>query len=207
MIGRGTAFILLFYAVLLPQQAHARDLDSRTFMPTLGRASSPVGFVDFCRRNPDDCNVRTANPLVVTLNDDRWLDLIVVNRSVNSRVIASTDLEIFGVEEFWAYPVSGRGDCEDYVLEKRRDLIWRGWPVSALLITVVRDEDGAGHAVLTVRTDHGDLILDNKVDIIRPWFQTPYTYIKRQSPFDTAAWDRIDDRRPDSSVASIVQAR
>ena len=38
----------------------------------------------------------------------------------------------------------------------------RGWPESKLLITVVRDENNEGHAVLTVRTDEGDFILDNR---------------------------------------------
>lgn len=206
MIRRRAALIALLSAALMPRGAIARDFDAKVFMPVLGSAPAPVGYVDFCHRHSDDCHARTAHPVVVTLNDDRWLDLIVVNRSVNDRIAAATDMEVFGIEEYWDYPVD-RGDCEDYVLLKRRELMQRGWPASALLITVVRDEDGAGHAVLTVRTDRGDLVLDNKVEIIRPWFQTPYSYIKRQSPRDASAWDRIDDRRPESSVSSIKHQR
>jgi predicted transglutaminase-like cysteine proteinase len=68
----------------------------------------------------------------------------------------------FGVIERWTYPDLGMGDCEDYVLLKRRKLMELGWPQSALLITVVRDENGEGHAILTVRTTRGDYILDNR---------------------------------------------
>ena len=59
-------------------------------------------------------------------------------------------------------PTDGYGDCEDYVLLKRKMLIDAGWPREALLITVVRDRKGEGHAVLTVKTDKGELVLDNQ---------------------------------------------
>ena len=73
-----------------------------------------------------------------------------------------TDLEHWGVVEKWSYPEDGYGDCEDYVLLKRRMLMQSGWPREALLITVVRDRKGDGHAVLTVKTDKGEYILDNQ---------------------------------------------
>ena len=44
------------------------------------------------------------------------------------------------------------GDCEDFVLLKRKKLIAGGFSPSDLLITVVRKPDGEGHAVLTLRT-------------------------------------------------------
>ncbi len=47
----------------------------------------------------------------------------------------------------------GYGDCEDYALLKRKMLMQAGWPREALLMTVVRDKKGEGHAVLTVKTD------------------------------------------------------
>ena len=73
------------------------------------------------------------------------------------------DIDIYGKDEVWAYP-DGVGDCEDYVLEKRRDLMRQGLSLANLLITVVRKPDGEGHAVLTVRTDKGDFVLDNLTD-------------------------------------------
>jgi predicted transglutaminase-like cysteine proteinase len=172
------------------------------FMPTAGPASMPAGFLEFCGKNRADCAARTGRGLLVKLDDARLLDLTVVNRTVNAAIKPATDAEIYGKEEVWAIPEK-RGDCEDYVLLKRRDLIRRGWPASALLVTVVRDERGDGHAVLTVRTTRGELVLDNKVDVIRPWYETPYAYVKRQASTDAMRWVRIDDTRPDAAVASI----
>ncbi len=172
------------------------------FMPTTGPAPAPAGFSDFCRRHAEDCAARVDRGLLVSLDDARMLDLTVVNRAVNTQIRPMTDREIYGREEVWEIPTTV-GDCEDYVLLKRRQLIRRGWPASALLVTVVRDERGDGHAVLTVRTDRGDLVLDNKVDLIRPWHETPYAYVKRQATTDARLWVRIDDSRADAAVASI----
>ena len=60
-------------------------------------------------------------------------------------------------------------------------LIESGWPREALLITVVRDKKGDGHAVLTVKTDKGEFILDNQNEDILPWSETGYRFVKRQS--------------------------
>ena len=79
-----------------------------------------------------------------------------VNDWVNDSIAPMTDMEHWGVVEKWSYPDDGKGDCEDYVLLKRRMLMQAGWPREALLITVVRDKKGDGHAVLTVKTDKGD---------------------------------------------------
>jgi predicted transglutaminase-like cysteine proteinase len=103
-------------------------------------------------------------------------------------VIPMSDLEHYGKLDWWTYPDDKKGDCEDYVLEKRRRLIERGWPESTLLITVVRDESNEGHAVLTVRTDEGDLILDNKRDDVVSWADTAYTFVKAQSQRDPLHW-------------------
>ena len=98
------------------------------------------------------------------LTPKAWTDMVKVNDWVNDNVKPITDLEHWGVVERWNYPDDGYGDCEDYVLLKRRMLMQAGWPRQALLITVVRDKKGDGHAVLTVKTDRGEFILDNQVD-------------------------------------------
>src|SRR5258708_35208913 len=104
-----------------------------------------------------------------------------------------TDMDHWGVIERWSYPDDGYGDCEDYVLLKRRMLMEAGWPRQALLITVVRDLKGDGHAVLSVVTDRGDYALDNQADDVKPWFATGYTFIKRQSQIDQNRWVLLDD--------------
>jgi predicted transglutaminase-like cysteine proteinase len=113
---------------------------------------------------------------------------------VNNTIAPATDLEIYGVNEYWTLPRT-KGDCEDYALLKRHNLIKKGWPVSSLLMTVVRDEKGEGHAVLTARTMQGDFILDNKIEEVRLWSQTPYEYVMRQSYINPRVWVALDTRQ------------
>lgn len=156
-------------------------------MREFGDARPPFGFVSFCERFPADCTAMPGVTGRTKLTLKRWAELVEVNTLVNTSVAPATDLELYGTVEYWTYPVD-RGDCEDYVLAKRLMLIERGWPPSSLLITVVRDEDDLGHAVLTVATDHGDFILDNKNSSISYWQDTPYNYRKRQSQYDPKHW-------------------
>lgn len=113
-----------------------------------------------------------------------------------------TDMEQWGVVEKWSYPDTGRGDCEDYVLLKRRLLIQAGWPREALLITVVRERNGDGHAVLTVKTDKGEFILDNQNEEILLWSATNYRFVKRQSQEDPNVWVALGDPRPTLATAT-----
>jgi predicted transglutaminase-like cysteine proteinase len=138
----------------------------------------------------------------VQLTKVAFKELDRVNRYVNDHVKPMTDLEHYGVVEKWAYPEDGYGDCEDYVLLKRRMLMQIGWPRGALLITVVRDKKGDGHAVLTVRSDKGEFILDNQEAEILPWSETGYRYVKRQSQSDPNVWVSLGDNRPTTYVAS-----
>jgi predicted transglutaminase-like cysteine proteinase len=147
--------------------------------------------------------VKSSTEVRVSLTPQLWNQLISANASVNLSVSPATDQEIYGRPEVWAYP-GKRGDCEDYVLLKRRDLIQKGWPTGALLITVVRKRDGEGHAVLTVVTDRGDLILDNLEPRVLVWDDTDYLYVKRQSELNSGQWTAIDDARGTSLVGSVA---
>jgi predicted transglutaminase-like cysteine proteinase len=168
---------------------------SVTAFMTIGpEATQPIGHFEFCRTRPAECDVRSPETGPVQLSERLWDQLVEVNNFVNAAITPATDMEIFGAPEVWFYP-SVLGDCEDYALLKRRILIENGWPVSSLLMTVVRKEDGEGHAVLTVRTDRGDLVLDNLASDIRVWSETPYFYLKRQSDRNTGRWVTIDDLR------------
>jgi len=120
--------------------------------------------------------------------------MVSINARVNRDIIPMTDQDVFGVEEYWAYP-KAVGDCEDYVLLKQKLLMQMGFRASDLLITIVRQTDGSGHAVLTVRTDHGDFILDNMHDEVLLWSQTDYTFLKRQSSVNTGRWTKLQDSR------------
>ncbi len=158
------------------------------FMQSFGDTLPPIGYVTFCRENRGECRPPRRFADKVQLTAVKFRELAEVNDAVNTDVQPVTDLELYGKVEVWTYPTNHKGDCEDYVLEKRRELIARGWAESVLLITVVRDENNEGHAVLTVRTDQGDYVLDNKRREVVQWASTPYTFIKRQSERNPLVW-------------------
>ena len=97
--------------------------------------------------------------------------------------------------QWWRYPDDGAGACHSYALLKRRILMQAGWPREALLMTIVRETNGEGHAVLTVKTDKGEYILDNLNQNILLWSETPYHYVKRQSQADQNNWVSLRDTR------------
>jgi len=162
-------------------------------MATGGLTSQPIGHYDFCKANPAECAIRPSDLAPVRMTAALWRQLGSVNAAVNAAVKPMSDADIYGKDEVWAYPVNGVGDCEDYVLEKRRRLNGLGVSLADLLITVVRKPDGEGHAVLTVRTDKGDYILDNLTDKVRSWDRTGYRYLKRQAIDNTGRWVSIRD--------------
>jgi predicted transglutaminase-like cysteine proteinase len=163
-------------------------------MTVLGRTSQPIGHYNYCKEYPGDCASNKVSPLAPKLTRKKWQQMIQVNSHANSSVKPVTDQELYSKEEHWTLPKK-YGDCEDYVLLKRQLLIDRGWPVSSLLVTVVRQRGGEGHAVLTVRTNKSDYILDNLNGEILPWSETEYHYIKRQSTLHSGRWIDIKDSR------------
>lgn len=174
----------------------------QAFMPTGGRTTQPIGHYEFCQREPDECRQKTAKQTPVELTRKLWSAMISINNAVNNAVTPRTDAEIWGKEEVWSYPTSV-GDCEDYALEKRRRLMAMGVPAGDLLMTVARQPNGDGHAVLTVRTSRGDFVLDNLETRVMAWSETPYTYLKRQSDRSSGAWVSIDDGRATVAVGSV----
>jgi predicted transglutaminase-like cysteine proteinase len=162
----------------------------------------PIGWVEFCTEQPRECAGTATTPRDVVLTAKTWKDLVRINKWVNDTIKPITDLEHWGVVEKWSYPDDGYGDCEDYVLLKRRMLIQAGWPREALLITVVRDKKGEGHAVLTVKTDKGEFVLDNQNPEIMSWLDTGYRFVKRQSQSDPNTWVSLGDSRPATSTAT-----
>jgi len=171
-------------------------------MPVQGATDAPIGHVRFCYRHPEECRGGGQPETEVLLTSKRWAELTSVNRRINRLISPVSDDVQYGTIEHWTYPASGKGDCEDYVLLKKKKLIKMGWPAGALLITVVRDENDEGHAVLTVRTNRGELILDNKHSDILGWRTTGYAFIKRQSPVHPQSWESLIPRRDASAVAA-----
>ena len=175
------------------------------YIDVVSETRAPIGWVEFCAANAGECAAVPSAPRDIVLTATAFDDLVRINRYVNGAVKPMTDIEHWGTIEKWSYPDDGYGDCEDYALLKRRLLLRAGWPREALLLTVVRDRKDEGHAVLTVKTDRGEFILDNQVDEILPWYETGYRFMKRQSQGNPNVWVSLRD--PRSAPATTVAKR
>jgi len=170
-------------------------------------AKAPKGWLALCKRHVAECDVPPSAAKSVELTGDVWDRLVAVNEWVNTRVKAITDQKHWNVSERWDYAEDGYGDCEDYVLLKRRMLMALGMPREALLITIVwasGPRGDEGHAVLTIRTDQGDFVLDNQSKKILLWNKTRYDFVKRQSQENPNVWVYIDGK---TSKPTAVAAR
>jgi predicted transglutaminase-like cysteine proteinase len=188
-IRASCAGFTLALCLLLPGvKATAAPAD---FMTAGATAVAPLGHRLFCKAQPLDC---AAEAPAVAERLELVPEIIAlvasINTSVNATIQPQSDQEQYQVEEHWTYP-DKRGDCEDYALLKRRKLHAAGIALSDLLITVVRKRNGEGHAVLTLTTTSGDYVLDNLDWRVRPWRDTPYTFLKRQNAADPATWQAI----------------
>jgi predicted transglutaminase-like cysteine proteinase len=190
-------------AALMTMSRGAGAADEHSLYASAGDVTRPpIGWIEFCADQPSECDVTSTKPQDVMMSSEAWKQLTFINDWVNHTIKPMTDLNHYGVIEKWAYPDDGYGDCEDYVLLKRRMLMQAGWPREALLITVVRDKNGDGHAILTVKSDRGEFILDNQVSDIVLWSETGYRFVKRQSQSDPNVWVSLGDSRPAATTAA-----
>ena len=176
--------------------------DQQLFITVGAPTRPPIGWMDFCIEYAPECETRPLDARDVVLTPKAWKDLAQINKWVNDSVWPITDVDHWGVVERWNYPDDGYGDCEDYVLLKRKMLLQAAWPRQALLITVVRDRNGDGHAVLTIKTDKGEFILDNQNPEILLWSETGYRFVKRQSQSDPNIWVGLGEPRPAIATAT-----
>lgn len=189
------------------------------YMPIGAATYPPYGYVDLCARDPADCPApkdRPQNTLSPTaywqevfkgvpqddlktqdvgaklhFDADLGRKLDQVNQAVNKRIRPVSEKAL---DDVWTLPLEqGRrdGDCEDYVLEKRRALISEGVPAEALSIAIVETRRDQPHAVLLVNTDNGEIVLDNHSPWATPWRAVNYVWLKRQSPYDQSRWVEV----------------
>lgn len=161
--------------------------------PTL----APLAYSRFCMQYSDDCEVQHITfrkPHPIALTPALMQDLIEVNREVN-RAITPREDEGSVVSERWLVsPESGA--CHDFAVTKRHELLARGWPSRSLLLAEVVVPWGEHHLVVVVKTDQGDLVLDNLNAGIRPWSRTPYEWVRMQSSSDPNIWMSIAHTPP-----------
>jgi predicted transglutaminase-like cysteine proteinase len=168
-----------------------------------GPVLAPFEHVRFCLKNPSECATNAAGSDAIELNDATARALARVNARVNASIAPERKAVAYSATSGWSIaPASG--DCNDYAVTKRHRLMQMGMPAGALLLAVVRTESGEGHLVLVVRTDKGDLVLDNLYGTIRPWFETDYEWVSRQSSENPRRWvQALRDESPDRLVKPL----
>lgn len=153
-------------------------------------AQAPAAYRLLCLYRPADCLPKGEFVPAVEVTDKRRKQMETVNTLINQGVKEITDNDRLAIEDAWIEP-DGSGDCEDFAIAKRDILLMLGWPSSALLLTIVRNPKNEGHAVLTVVTTKGDLILDEPGPLILPPEKTGHTFFTRQSQRDPKVWEAV----------------
>ena len=189
----GLATIAYLVAVTPPDSSPA---DAQT------QTTIPLGWLGFCRNEPKDCVEKNTSLAPAHLSSKSIAIINRTNRWVNTTIHPRSDQRQWGIEDLWSYPDNGEGDCEDYALLKRRMLLEEDFLPSSLLITIVRNRKGEGHAVLMVRTDHGDFVLDNLSDEMLPWSKTGYHFIKRQSENNPNIWVKLKNTSDEEKIVT-----
>ena len=182
------SFLLLLLAAMVP--ARAQSLPAQASFAAVGDTTrTPYGWADLCGRQPQECQVEVLDAVDLHLTAKTWAMLERIDAQVNADIEPISNMDHWGTMlDHWDYPTDGKGDCKIYALWKRKLLMDLGFPRQALLMTIVRDLEGNGHTILTVKTDKGDFILDNMVPEIRAWDATGYKFVKRQSQNDPNVW-------------------
>lgn len=188
---RALAMLSAVVLTVLTLSVHAAE--KMPYMPLVaGPAAEPVGWDEFCANTPNEC-APSMGPGFVTLTVDKLRELRIINTSVNSRYLPLINRG--GMD----FPKDGAANCVGYARQKRLELMARGWPAEALLLTNTKSlyERSTDHMVLTVRTNKGDFILDNAThrgEVVL-WSKTRYRYISRQAG-TKEGWVKIHDPYP-----------
>jgi predicted transglutaminase-like cysteine proteinase len=151
----------------------------------------PIGHTRFCLRYPDDCAIHGLDVGHVALTTERWNELNKVNHEVNRDITPEVTAGNGTTEEWVISPPTG--DCKDYAITKRHQLLALGWPSRALLLAEVVVPDGEHHLVLVVRTKAVDLVLDNLNPNVRPVAMTTgqYQWVRIETPQNPKFWARV----------------
>jgi len=154
-------------------------------------ALAPMSHTFFCLRYRDDCKVdKTASvDSTVTLTSSKWAELERVNAAVNRAIIPQPNTKGLAGEVWLISPRAG--ECHDYAVTKRHELLALGWPEQDLLLSEVVTTWGEHHLVLVIRTSDGDFVADSLNPNIRIWSQTPYQWVRVQSPGNPQIWSTI----------------
>ncbi len=197
------ATALMLGALLYSPEAEATSLGKRrasVVLPAIEQASmlvpvapalTPLGFTRFCFAYPEQCNpgkpiLRPKPRLAVRAMIQ---DLDTINRRINRRIRPVAD-QAGLINDLWTIgPVMG--DCDDYAVTKRAELIKAGWSPRSLLLAQVATPSGDLHLVLVARTRFGDYVLDNLTDRVLLVAETNLRWISAQTSANPNHWYRV----------------
>lgn len=163
-------------------QAYATE---GAYITAVSTSPPPSGAQQLCRQYSWACSSQRS----VSLSSQQEMKIVQqVNRQVNASTREITDQSQYRTREYWALPTTRGGDCEDFALLKKRDLINAGIDPNKLLIATVLDTRRNAHAVLIYRSAQGDLVLDNLTNRIKPWKTTRYLFLRMQDPRQPGRW-------------------
>ena len=175
--------------------AQGRSLIETSVAMPIAEASptlSPFQHVRFCLRYPADCKSDPTQTTTVELTAETLETMQRVNRDVNASIMPVAKSNPVAEGGWTISPVSG--DCNDYAVTKRHELMQSGFPANAVRLAVVKTPSGIGHLVLVVSTNKGNLVLDNLTEMVMPWHLTKYQWLKIQSSSDARFWFEIKPR-------------
>jgi len=196
LVVRRSALILGVLIVSFAGSADARNRQE-TLSPIMeaSPALAPFQHVRFCLRYPSECKSNPAESDRIDLNANNEDLLKRVNRDVNATIVSTVKSRGPKLGDSWTIAPS-MGDCNDYAVTKRHELLRSGLPAKALRLSAVKTSSGEGHLVLVVMTTKGDLVLDNLTEAVLPWQRTDYRWLKIQSARDARLWSKIRPSGP-----------
>jgi predicted transglutaminase-like cysteine proteinase len=200
MSGRSTLILLAALAVVLLHGGAGARTRIKASMPTpveSGPTLAPFQHIRFCLRYPADCRSNSTESERVDLTAERLELLKRVNHRVNISIVSKSKAYGSRLEDAWTI-APDQGDCNDYAVTKRHELLKLGLPSSALRLSVTKTAAGIGHLVLVVVTTKGDFVMDSLADAIQPWQTTDYRWLKIQSARDPNYW--VEIRSPAAPV-------
>jgi predicted transglutaminase-like cysteine proteinase len=185
----------IFAGMLSAGNADARNRfaqDSNLLTPIMDASPTlaPFQHVRFCLRYPSDCKSNPAENDHIDLDAETSELLKRVNHSVNLSIIPTIKDYGTNLGDGWTI-APDTGDCNDYAVTKRHELLESGLPSKALRLSVVKTASGIGHLVLVVVTTKGDVVMDNLTEVIQPWQSTDYHWLKIQSATDSKFWYEV----------------
>jgi predicted transglutaminase-like cysteine proteinase len=169
-------------------------------------ALAPMAHTFFCLKYHNDCRIHQIvfRGGALKLTAERWADLKRINAEVNHAIIPTRNNAGLAAEKWAISPKAG--DCHDYAVTKRHELLARGWPARSLLLSEVETSWGEHHLVLVVRTNEGDFVADNLNGDIRSWSNTPYQWVRIQSPNNPMFWSTVASTIVSAKVAKLTSA-